>query len=116
MSPCYHAHQEGESCLIVCAPSSVRLRRVRHCPNCKRVRRFVGRAMVWYDTIWTCCACGDSYSVEGRMQRPFARGWRADEIRRARREWDAAPPSDEGKRILREMISEYTQPDVVRAG
>src|SRR5687768_6003201 len=85
--------------VIVCAPTTVTYRAVRRCPACREVRRQVGPFAVWYDTIWTCLGCGDSYSHEGILERPFARGWREREKARARRLWAEAPPRDEADRI-----------------
>jgi len=105
---CYHGeHAEGEPCLILCAPSSVTWRRVRECPTCECRRRFVVQSYVWYDAIWTCCACGDSWSAGERMGRPFRRGWRADAIRKAQRKWDAAPTREEAHAQERAMLEPY---------
>lgn len=109
---CRHlAHNDNEGCVILCAPSSVTFRRVRECPICECRRRFVVRTYVWYDSMWTCCACGDSWSGGERMGRPFRRGWRADEIRHARREWEFAPPRAEADECLRLMLEPY-RPEV----
>lgn len=91
--------------VIICSPRSVTFRRVTHCPTCDTRRRFVGDAAVWYAPVWTCCACGDSWDdEEGRMPRPFARGWREKEAARARRKWDAAPTRAEAGRLFAEMV------------
>jgi hypothetical protein len=34
----------------------------------------------WYGTLWSCMACGDSWSDGERLERPFSRGWRAEKI------------------------------------
>ena len=42
----------------------------------------------WYGAYWTCLTCGERYhSDEGRMERPFARGWRAESVRNAKAIW-----------------------------
>jgi hypothetical protein len=69
---------------------SVFARRIMYCPNCDHRRRFVGGVQEWYDTIWTCCTCGDSWTCEGMCARPFVRGWRQGEIARAKRNWGRA--------------------------
>lgn len=68
-------------------PRTIQARTVRVCPSCGERRRQVGILAVWYDALWTCCGCGDTYSVEGIHPRPFARGWREAERRRARLAW-----------------------------
>lgn len=75
----------------ICRPSDQHyIRRVMHCPTCDRRRRFVVLVAEWYDPLFTCCACGDSFATEGRLERPFARGWRQKASARARRAWNAA--------------------------
>lgn len=88
----------------ICSPSSVTFRRVMVCPTCDTLRRFVGDAAVWYGTTWTCCTCGDAWSAEGRMPRPFARGWREEEAARARRKWAAAPRKAEARRMFADLL------------
>lgn len=66
-------------------------RRVLPCPTCQRRTRHVewwGGA--WYGPTWTCVACGDAWSVDGRHERPFRRGWRQEARRRALAAWNAA--------------------------
>lgn len=87
--PCDHFH-DGDACVIVCRPSFEYIRRVTLCPNCGKRRRFILKAQDHYDTIWTCCACGDSWTNEGRMERPFRRGWRPEAIATAKRDWALA--------------------------
>lgn len=74
----------------VCAPSSYAFRVVMRCPTCKCRRRFVGQAFVYYDTSYTCCACGDSFAGGERFPRPFRRGWRAEASAAAKRVWVSA--------------------------
>lgn len=110
MSCCNHVdHAPGDPCLIVCAPTSVTYRRVRECPTCKRRRRFVVKTFVWYDPIWTCCGCGDSWSSGVRFGRPARRGWRIEATRKARSEWVAAPSRNEADRMQRRMLAPYVE-------
>lgn len=103
MTPCVSV---GDA--IVCRPSTLTLRAVRVCPCCKQRRRQVGLFAVWYDTLWTCLGCGDTYCAEeGRLERPFARGWREREKAKARQQWADAPTRTEADRIARAMVDEY---------
>ena len=90
----------------ICRPTTVTLRAVRVCPCCRERHRQVGSVAVWYDTIWTCLGCGDSYHVEGVMPRPFARGWRERERAEAARRWRDAPPAPEARTAIRSMVEE----------
>jgi ribosomal protein L37AE/L43A len=80
----------GDQVVTICAPTPTWRRRVVECPTCKRRRRFVQACFEWYDPIWTCCACGDSFSGGERMSRPFAPAWRPKAIAKARERWRAA--------------------------
>lgn len=73
--------------VILCAPDQFILRRIRHCPTCKRRRRFSGRDALWYGTTWACCGCGDRWTDGERHERPFRRGWRRESIAQARADW-----------------------------
>lgn len=86
---CQHFH-DGDHCIHICRPSFDYIRRITLCPNCKVRRRFILKAQDYYDTIWTCCACGDSWTAEGRMERPFKPGWRKERISRAKSDWAKA--------------------------
>lgn len=78
--------------LVMCRPPQGIIRRhYRHCPTCDTRRRFVQRfGGAWYGSTITCVACGDSWGEEGRMERPFKRGWRQEATADARRDWAAA--------------------------
>lgn len=73
--------------VAVCRPNQIAIRRVATCPTCKRRRRFSAIEAAWYGSIWTCCACGDSWGDGERMPRPFCRGWRTKAAARARCTW-----------------------------
>ena len=57
------------------------------CPFCEHEAHVVGATQEWYDTIWTCCRCGDAWAGGEMLPRPFARGWRQRAQRRARLDW-----------------------------
>lgn len=80
--------------VTICSPPQYLIRRIAHCPTCKTRRRFIGADALWYGTTWTCCRCGDSWADGERMERPFARGWRAEATRRARASWEEAGTYD----------------------
>lgn len=87
---CHHLHI-GDACVDACSPSGVTWRRVRICPTCRTRRQFVQESWIWYPSNWTCTACGDTWSEDGRLPRPFRPRWREDARRRARAKWNAAP-------------------------
>lgn len=92
--------------VIICSPPSVTERRYCRCPTCKARRRFVVSVFVWYDAIWTCCSCGDSWSAGERMMRPALRGWRGAAAEKARDRWAATPPRAEARRLEEVMVRE----------
>jgi len=54
------------------------------CPTCERQRRASAQFQEWYGWTTTCAGCGDQW-MDGEMgERPFARGWRRQNIERAR--------------------------------
>lgn len=90
--------------VVVCRPTTLYQRTVEDCPTCGRRRRFVSTVALWYDPVFTCCGCGDSWSTGGRMPRPFARGWRPSAIERARKHWAAGSTRAEVRRWLAEEL------------
>lgn len=78
--------------VMVCTSSTHVTRKIMHCPTCERRRRFVviGELYSYYAPTLTCCACGDSWGEDGRMARPFRRGWRDRAIATARQQWKDA--------------------------
>lgn len=68
----------------VCAPAPELVKMLRgYCHNCRQNRRFIVAFFAWYDPLETCLRCGERYSGEERLERPFARGWRERSIRSA---------------------------------
>lgn len=78
------------SSLQVCSSPATLTRRIRYCPICERRRRFVFASFEWYSSIAYCCGCGDAWGEDGRMARPFRRGWREEAIASAKRLWEKA--------------------------
>ena len=56
-----------------------------HCPTCGKKRFFVYELWEWYGIYVTCLKCGEKFTDEGRMDRPFCPGWRKTNIRNAKR-------------------------------
>lgn len=76
---------------IVCRPPSFPIRRILDCPTENRRRRMAGRDHgPYYGPMLTCLGCGDSWSCGERLERPFRRAWRKDEIAKAKQAWDEA--------------------------
>jgi hypothetical protein len=73
------------------AAESVELRR-RHFPTCERRRFFVISFYEWYGPDGTCLWCGERFNDDGRAERPFARGWRAQSKADARAHYRRAHP------------------------
>ena len=75
--------------LIICRPRYAEVKQpVVHCETCGLRRRMLYVFERWYGGKFTCLTCGEKYSVdEGRMERPFARGWRQRSVERAKRIW-----------------------------
>ena len=93
--------------LVVCSPTRATARRVVLCPTCGTRRRVVVSLFVWYSSLWTCCTCGESWSDGEILPRPFRRGWRTDEARRARREWNQATTWADATAAMRAEIDAY---------
>lgn len=76
---------------IICRPPSFPIRRILTCPTEGRRRRMAGRDHgPYYGPTLTCLGCGDSWSCGERLERPFRRAWRRDEIAKAKQAWDEA--------------------------
>lgn len=91
--PCF---QSGG--VTVCQPRTTWIRKVRVCPCCGERHRIIGMSQEWYDTIWTCCGCGDAWAGGELLPRPFRPGWRDQARAEARRNWRASllVPREEG--------------------
>jgi hypothetical protein len=70
---------------IVCIPMAHVGRRRMRCPTCRRVSTFAFRDYEWYGRFQTCLTCGDQWSDGERLDRPFKRGWRQENIRKAKK-------------------------------
>jgi putative transposon-encoded protein len=70
---------------IVCIPKAHVGRRRMRCPTCRRVSTFMFRDYEWYGRFQTCLTCGDQWSDGDRLDRPFRRGWRQENIRKAKK-------------------------------
>ena len=92
--------------VIVCGPPRGVVRRIyMNCPTCERRTGFTDRFMgAYYGDLTTCVSCGDSWSEGERMERPFRRGWRAESIATAKKEWAAAMPAAEWWQRVRESV------------
>lgn len=73
----------------VCGVGQPSIRRYMRCWNCKRRRPVVqtGEPYSWYAPHFTCLSCGDGWGDGERDERPFARGWRDERIRDAKKRW-----------------------------
>jgi ribosomal protein S27AE len=72
--------------LHVHAPAADAFRRQRRrCPTCQARRTFTATHQAWYGWLLTCLGCGDRWQDGERLPRPFARGWRQQEIAAARK-------------------------------
>lgn len=56
-----------------------------HCPTCKKDRYFLRELWEWYGLYDTCLKCGEKYFEGERMDRPFCRGWRKQNVDRAKK-------------------------------
>jgi hypothetical protein len=74
----------GSALVHIHAPPVTYFAAVNDCPTCGRPRRMLGAFAEWYGTTWTCAGCGDEWQDGERLERPFVRGWRQANVRRAR--------------------------------
>ena len=54
------------------------------CPTCERMRKHLWTCYEWYGGTLSCAGCGDSWQDGLRAERPFARGWRRENIEHVR--------------------------------
>ena len=57
------------------------------CTTCQARRRQLCTLEAWYGVYRTCLTCGERWGDGERLERPFARGWRQDSVRRAKELW-----------------------------
>ena len=58
------------------------------CETCDTRRRMLYVLEAWRGAYFTCLTCGERWhSEDGRMERPFARGWRKQSVETARSFW-----------------------------
>jgi len=100
--------------LHIHAPETVWVRRIFRCPVCGHRGRIVGMVQMWYDTTWTCCSCGDSWTGGELLPRPFARGWRKRAVEHARARWIAASSRAAVRSWLMEQLGTATTAEVQR--
>ena len=80
---------------------------VSYCQTCERRRRMLLRVEAWRGGYWTCLTCGENYhSEEGRMQRPFSRGWRPETVRQAKEFWARYGRVELTYRRIKELFGE----------
>lgn len=81
-------------------PAATDVRIERHpCPSCgERPAPFVITRYEWHGPRGTCLRCGDEWSDGHRLDRPFARGWREANKRRARQHYRTALAAARGLR------------------
>jgi len=65
-------------------PDMVWLRRY-DCPTCGKKRFFMGWHQEWYGSIFTCLKCGERFSDDEMLPRPFCPRWRQDNIAGAKK-------------------------------
>lgn len=96
-----------EQPVVICRPEALACRRIMHCWTCERRRLFVQKfGGVWYPDVLTCLTCGDSWSSEGRMERPWVRAWRKEAVRRARKLLDEAIPRAVFRARVRALVED----------
>ncbi len=97
---------ETVSTVVICGGTVAACRRVLRCPSCQCRRRFVqSHAGLYYDDIFTCLGCGDTWSGGERGERPFRRGWRREALTRARRSWAGAMTRKDFRAFVHEEIT-----------
>lgn len=57
---------------------------ISKCPTCKRRTKFYSWFQEWYGWHSTCLNCGDRWTDGEMLERPFERGWRKENILRAK--------------------------------
>ena len=89
--------------ITICGGTVAQIRTPGQCyglcakPDARRIVSF--DASPYYDPI-VACECGDSWSTEGLMARPFRRAWRKAAQARFEADWERAAP--EGSQVTRD--------------
>lgn len=97
----------AENGSAICWGDDFPVRRIDHCPTCKKRRRFAGRdGGLYYGITWICCGCGDRWTGGERHERPFRPRWRQENIAAAKETWRIAPPKAEHRAWLDALIAE----------
>lgn len=80
-------------------------RRIARCPT-ERTRRRMTQTFSgpYYPDIFTCCGCGDSWSGDERLPRPFAPRWRKQATARARSDWTDALSAHDFRTLTRRVL------------
>lgn len=84
-------------------------RSLQDCPQCRRPEILVGWYQRWYGWLWTCSGCGEKFSDEEWLPRPFRPGWRRDRIARARRRFITC--REAGVPIDGDCVTGFSSPD-----
>ena len=97
--------------IAICGSRYIEVRMpVEQCETCGRRRRMLRTTEEWYGTYWTCLTCGDTWhSDEGRMERPFMRGWREHSVERAKAFWRRHGVKRFSKREMAAWLDTYAQ-------
>lgn len=82
----------------ICAPPTFNHRTITYCPVCECRRRMLVEDGAWWGFTITCLTCGDRWGEDGRMPRPFARGWRERSVAKAK-----AKPYTTKRQALRDL-------------
>jgi len=88
----------------ICGPRGVYFRAVAICPEEQMKRRFVILDEPWYGQRWHCCGCGDTFTEDGRDQRPFMPKWREKAIHQHKELWKIATTRRDANQWLREEM------------
>ena len=69
----------------ICRAKTIyRVTRIVHCPTCERRRKMLYEYAEWYGATETCLTCGEQWGDGERLPRPFAPGWRKDNVAAAK--------------------------------
>ena len=99
----------GEKRLVrsaLCGSQYLEIRQpVVFCGTCQTRRRMLYVLEAWRGGYWTCLTCGERWHTEdGRMERPFMRGWRKQSVEQAKDFWKRHGRLTLTKSLLMETI------------